>query len=78
MTGCALRLPNQALLLHLLTERALGPASFWSPYIAVLPQDMVRLGAAFAFFLMSRDRAVRVKRGQVSLLLSYSRCFPRT
>ncbi|KAG2423002.1 hypothetical protein HXX76_015600 [Chlamydomonas incerta] len=30
----------QALLLHLLCERAAGEASFWAPYIAVLPQDM--------------------------------------
>jgi hypothetical protein len=26
----------QALLLHLLTERAAGPASFWAPYTAIL------------------------------------------
>ncbi|KAG2447665.1 hypothetical protein HYH02_007581 [Chlamydomonas schloesseri] len=30
----------QALLLHLLCERAAGAASFWEPYIAVLPKDM--------------------------------------
>ena len=34
----------QALLLQLLCERAAGEASFWAPYVAVLPQDMVGRG----------------------------------
>ncbi|MEW5299247.1 MAG: hypothetical protein WDW36_002280 [Sanguina aurantia] len=30
----------QALLLHLLAERAQGPLSFWAPYLAVLPDQL--------------------------------------
>jgi len=34
--GCTL----QVLILHLLCERAKGPASFWAPYIDMLPKQV--------------------------------------
>ena len=35
-------------MLQLLSERALGERSFWAPYLAVLPADMVREGLSGA------------------------------
>jgi len=36
--------PWQAMCLHLLFERASGEASFWYPYIALLPTDLELVG----------------------------------
>lgn len=36
--------PWQAMCLHLLFERACGEASFWHPYIALLPTELELLG----------------------------------
>jgi hypothetical protein len=40
VTSCAATALMQALVLHLLCERAAGPDSFWAPYIAVLGQQV--------------------------------------